>query len=161
MSGDTASFTGVNGPVHAMLPYWMPVPSALPWATNLHAVWNGVVDSMEPSCTFCSMSTSMRMMSPYKGMGHAHRSAHLVRACFSKSAVYGLPSCSHRREHPLAHPARWESLLGLSVEVAAVSEMLLEPAGSAQEMQPVKLIKLRHHGAPDEQEVVKHLSYLC
>ena len=139
MSGDTAILTGVHGPVHTMLPYWMPVPSALPRATNLHAVWNGVVDSMEPSCTFCSMGTSTNRctMSPHKVMVCAYRSAHLVRACFSKSALGGLSDCMHRREHPPAHPARWESLLGLSVEVAAVWEMLPEPAGSAQEMQAV------------------------
>lgn len=56
MSGDSAMVTGVKGPVHAMLPAAIPVPSALPCAMKRQAVWYEDCSSMTVPLkrTFCS-----------------------------------------------------------------------------------------------------------
>ncbi len=56
MAEDSAMLTGVKGPVQAMLPAAMPVPSALPCAMKRHAVWYEDCTSMLAAplkLTFC------------------------------------------------------------------------------------------------------------
>ena len=76
MAGDSAMLTGVKGPVHAMLPAAIPVPSALPCAMKRHAVWYEDCTSMLAAplnCTFC-MQQGVQYLQVHIG----HHNARLI-----------------------------------------------------------------------------------